>query len=330
MSGMKHEPIDRVRTKIKEEPLTVGGMGVNNKPAKPMGSNGWLSRPKTRRGIKIALFLAPILIFSLLFVYYPFVKTIINSFCTVNQKGHITGFAGLENYKYVFGRSDFKKAVVNSLILTGINVPVTLIITLTLALIANKRRRLSPVYETLFALPMAVSMSAACMVFKSMFSPTLGIVNAMLGTNLGWFESRSTALYTIIILTVWMGIGFNFLLFLSALRAIPSEVMEAARLDGAGFFATLFKVQLPLISPTILYVACTNLVLAMMCSAPMIIITQGGPSRSTTSLMYLMFASGYGSSNYSLAAVVSIVTFLLTFGFTVATFLLERKKVHYQ
>ena len=72
---------------------------------------------------------------------------------------------------------------------------------------------------------MAVSMSAACMVFKSMFSPILGIANAILGTQLGWLESRSTALYTIIILTVWMGIGFDFLLFLSALRGIPTHVM---------------------------------------------------------------------------------------------------------
>ena len=135
-------------------------------------------------------------------------------------------------------------------------------------------------------------MSAACMVFKSMFSPTLGIANAILGTQHGWLESRSTALYTIIILTVWMGIGFDFLLFLSALRGIPTQVMEAAKLDGAGFFTRVFKIQLPLISPTILYVMCTNLVLAMMCSASVIIIKQGGPSRSTTSLMYPMFASG--------------------------------------
>ena len=146
-------------------------------------------------------------------------------------------------------------------------------------------------------------MSAACMVFKSMFSPTLGIVNAILGTQLGWLESRSTALYTIIILTVWMGIGFDFLLFLSALRGIPTQVMEAAKLDGAGLFTRVFKIQLPFISPTIPYVMCTNLVLAMMCSASVIIIKQGGPSRSTTSLMYPMFASGYGSSNYGLAAV---------------------------
>lgn len=305
-------------------------MGVKNKPARTTGASGWLNRPKTRRSIKIALFLAPILVFAVLFVYYPFVKTIINSFSIVNQKGNVTGFAGLDNYKYVFGRNDFKKSILNSLIITGINVPITLVVTILLALIANKKRRLSPLYETLFTMPMAVSMSAACMVFKSMFSPTLGIINAMLGTQLGWFESRATALYTIIILTVWMGIGFDFLLFLSALRGISSHIMEAARLDGAGLFTRIFKIQLPLISPTILYVMCTNLVLAMMCSAPMIIITQGGPSRSTTSLMYLMFASGYGSSNYSLAAVVSIVTFLLTFGFTVVAFMFERKKVHYQ
>ena len=305
-------------------------MGVKNKSARTTGASGWLNRPKIRRSIKIALFLAPILVFAVLFVYYPFVKTIINSFSIVNQKGNVTGFAGLDNYKYVFGRNDFKKSILNSLIITGINVPITLVVTILLALIANKKRRLSPLYETLFTMPMAVSMSAACMVFKSMFSPTLGIINAMLGTQLGWFESRATALYTIIILTVWMGIGFDFLLFLSALRGIPSHIMEAARLDGAGLFTRIFKIQLPLISPTILYVMCTNLVLAMMCSAPMIIITQGGPSRSTTSLMYLMFASGYASSNSSLAAVVSIVTFLLTFGFTVVAFMFERKKVHYQ
>lgn len=280
--------------------------------------------------MKIALFLTPILIFAILFIYYPFFKNIINSFCTVNEKGNITGFVGLDNYAYVFGRSDFQKAVLNTLLITAINVPVTLFITISLALIANKRRRFSSVYETLFTMPMSVSMSAACMVFKSMFSPTLGFINAFFGSNLGWFESRTSAIYTVIILTVWMGIGFDFLLFHSALRSIPSHVMEASRLDGAGFFKRLFKIQLPMISPTILYVVCTNTVLAMMCAAPMIIITQGGPSRSTTTLMYMMFASGYGSSNYSLAAVVSLVAFALTLSFTILAFVFERKKVHYQ
>ena len=85
---------------------------------------------------------------------------------------------------------------------------------------------------------MAVSMSAACMVFKSMFSPTLGIVNAILGTQLGWLEIRSTALYTIIILTVWMGIGFDFLPFLSALRGIPTHVKDRENQERKQIFQT--------------------------------------------------------------------------------------------
>ena len=288
------------------------------------------SKLKLQRTLKIIAFLAPIVIFAILFIYYPFIKTIINSLSAVNNKGEILRFVGLDNYEYVFGRRDFKTALKNSILITAINVPATLLITITLARLATKKRRLSPVYETMFTLPMSISMSAACMIFKSMFSPTLGFVNAFFGLELGWFESSDTALYTCLILTVWMGIGFDFLLFQSAFRSIPQHITEAADLDGANFFIRFFKIELPMVSSTVFYVLCTNMVLAMMTSGPMIIITQGGPSRSTTTLMYMMYASGFGSSNYSLAAVVSLVAFVLTFGFTLLSFVFERKKVHYQ
>ncbi len=308
---------------VKEE-MTVSSATVSSH--KGMPARGI----KKTKALKIIAFLAPMLVFAILFVYYPFIRTVVYSLCAVNDKGDILRFVGLDNFSYVFGRNDFRKALINSITITFINVPATLILTISLALLANKKRRLSAVYETMFTLPMSISMSAACMIFKSMFSPTLGCINAYLGTNLGWFESRETALYTCIILTVWMGIGFDFLLFQSALRGIPKQIMEACELDGTGFLTRIFKIQIPLISPTIFYVLCTNTVLAMMTSGPMIIITQGGPSRSTTTLMYMMFASGYGSSNYSLAAVVSLTTFTLTFIFTILAFIYERKGVHYQ
>ena len=111
---------------------------------------------------------------------------------------------------------------------------------------------------------------------------------------------------------------------------MPRQVLEAADLDGAGFFRRLISIELPLVSPTAFYVMCTNAVLAMMTSGPMIIITQGGPSRSTTTLMYMMYASGFGSANYSLAAVVSLVAFGLTLGFTLLSLAVEKRKVHYQ
>ena len=303
---------------------------MGRKTATSAASGPRVGNPVLKRHLKIFLFLLPIMAFAILFVYYPFVKTIINSFSVVNARGEIKGFAGLENYRYVFSRKDFPLALKHTLIIAAVNVPITLFITISLALIATKKRKLSPIYETMFTLPMSVSMSAACMIFKSMFSPTLGWVNYTFGLSLGWYESRDTALMSCLLLTIWMGIGFDFLLFQSALRAIPDQVMEAAEIDGASFFTRIFRIQIPLISPTIFYVLCTNLVLAMMTSAPMIIITQGGPARSTNTLMYMMYASGFGSSDYSLAAVVSLVAFVLTLGFTILSFVFERKRVHYQ
>lgn len=282
------------------------------------------------RQTKPYLFLLPIFLFAIGFIYYPFIKTVIYSFSSVNFKGQVNGYVGLDNFLYLFSRRDFKTAFSNSLLLTAINVPATLIITISLALIANKKRAISPVYETLFTLPMAISMSAAAMIFKVLLNPTVGYLNHFLGINVGWYESKAYALYGVLMLTIWMGIGFDFLLFLSAIRAVPDQLIESATLDGANAFTRFFLIQLPLITPTLLYVALTNMVLAMMTSGPIIILTQGGPARSTTTLIYMMYSSGYGSSNYSLSACISIITFALTFFLTLLAFTVERKAVHYQ
>ena len=289
-----------------------------------------VKRRSVKQAVKPYLFLLPMLIFAIGFVYYPFIKTFLYSFTTVNARGQIVGFAGLENFAYVFSRREFKSALENTLRLTALNVPLTLVLTIFMALLSRKKRRLSPVYETMFTLPMAVSMSAIVLIFKVLFNPTVGYVNYALGLDWGWFRDKHTAFYGILLLDVWMGIGFNFLLFLAALRGIPDQLIEGAELDGAGRLAILLHIQLPMITPTILYVVCTNMVQAMMTSGPVLILTQGGPSRATTTLIYMMYSSGYSSANYSLAACVSIVTFALTLGFTVAAFALDERKVHYQ
>lgn len=282
------------------------------------------------QAVKPYLFLVPILVFAIGFVYYPFFTTFTHSFSIVNAKGQITGFAGLENFSSLFSRSIFQTALKNSLLLTALNVPLTLVITLGLALLTNKKRRFSSIYETMFTLPMAISMSMAAMIFKVLLNPTVGYLNYALGINIGWFTDKKVALYGILQVTLWMGIAFDFLLFLSAVRGMPEQLIEAATIDGAGPVTRLFRIRLPLLSPTIFYVVCTNMVLAMMTSGPVMIITQGGPARSTTTLIYLMFTSGYGSSNYSLAACVSIISFALTFGFTALAFVFERRAVHYE
>ena len=277
--------------------------------------------------LKAYLFLLPMLALAGAFVYYPLAKTILQSVSVVNFRGEITGFAGLENYAYLFSRREFGIAVQNTLHLALVNVPVTLVLTLLLAWLTCRRHPLAPVYETMLSLPMVVSMAAITLVFKVLLNPTVGYLNYALGLNIRWYQDRHTAMAGILMLTVWMGIGFNYLLFLSAFRSIPEDILGSARIDGAGPLRTLLRVQLPLIFPTILYVLCTNMIQAMMTSGPILILTQGGPSRSTLTMIYFMYTSGYGSSNYSLAAAVSLVTFGMTLLATLLLFFLEKRRV---
>ena len=289
------------------------------------------SAKRRREGRRVFFLLLPIMFFAIAFIYFPFIRTIINAFSRVNSKGIIKGFAGLENFIYTYSRKDFLPALKHTLIIAIFNVPITLVITLTLALLSQKKRRLSAVYETMFTLPMSVSMSAACMIFKSMFSPSVGFINYFFSLKLGWFESTETALAACIILTVWMGIGFDYLLLLSALRGIPKSVMEATEVDGISLWRKIFLVEIPLISPTIFYIFCTNLVLCMMTSAPMIIIMGVSPeSSATNTLMSMMYQSGFSSSDYGLAAVLSLTAFILTLLFTILSFVAEKRRVHYE
>lgn len=267
------------------------------------------------------------LVFALGFCYYPALKTFIYSLCSVNFKGQITGFAGLDNFRYLFSRPDFMKALENTLKLTCINTPVTVMITLLLARLSQRKKPFHSLYELFFSLPMAVSMSAAALIFKVLLSPVAS-PSVALGLSIDWLGSRDTAMTGILFLTIWMGMGFNYLLFLSAFRNISESMLEAAQMDGAGAIRRFFHVELPAIAPTLFYVICTNLVQAVMTSGPIIILTDGGPARSTTTLIFMMYSSGYGSSNYSLAACISLMTFLMTLLFTAGAFALERKKVN--
>ena len=279
------------------------------------------------RSLKPYLYLLPILALSVVFVYLPFGRNIVYSLSKVNRLGQVGEFVGLDNYAKLFGRREFLAAVGNSLIMTLINVPVTLAITLVLSRIAAVDHPFSHVTVGLIALPMAVSMSAASLIFKVFLHPTVGFVNAALGIGWQGYEGADSALSAVIVLTVWMGIGYNFLLFRGAFLNLPGDVMESAALDGAGKGRILFSIELPLMRPTVIYVLCTNTILALMTSGPIMIITQGGPARSTTTLVYLMYTMGIGSQNYAMAGCISMVLFCLTLVFSLGLIWVDREKV---
>ncbi|MFA7019784.1 MAG: sugar ABC transporter permease [Sphaerochaetaceae bacterium] len=276
------------------------------------------------------LYFFPALVLAYLFSYRPFAKTFLNSFSLVNFAGKIIGFVGLDNFKALIFDPNFQTSLINTFKFAFVFIPLDLLFCLICALLVYKKRRFTALNETLFMLPMAVAMSSAALVFKAIFNPTIGVVNYLFRLNIQWFDDPAWALFTIIFLGVWMAIGLDFLLLLGALRSIRRDILDAAEIEGAGAIAKFFHVQLPLISPTILFIVSTRLRDSLLLSGPVLVMTNGGPYRSTQTLVYQMYIEGFTAGNYSKGSAISVVVFLLTFLLILLAFRFERKGVFYQ
>lgn len=275
------------------------------------------------------LYLIPAFIFFLAFTYYPFVKTIFSSFFTVNAMGKIRGFAGLENYISVLRNPAFIQSIKNTLVYVTMSSPLAIFIALILAMIANKKTKLSSVYEMLYAITMAVSLSVAAMIFQLMYNPAIGILNHILNTRFNWLNDKKIAMLAVSLIAVWMNIGYNFLFLLSSVRGISSDVLESADLDGANIFQRTWKIIIPLISPTVFYLICNSLAKNMMMSGLILILTQGGPQGSTETMISFMYKQSVNNLNYNDAYAAAIIAFLITSVAMGVSFSFEKKGVYY-
>lgn len=275
------------------------------------------------------LYLIPALLAAFCFTYLPFVRTIGDSFFFINTMGERGQFAGITNYKDVFSHPLFFKSLLNTLEYAVLIVPGSIIISLIFALMADKKRRFSKIYFTLFALPMAISVSAAAMIFKLIMNPTIGVLNYIFKFNIGWFGDPKYALLGISIMVIWLKTGFEFIFLSAALKEVPNDLIENADLAGANFFQKTIYITIPMISPTIFFLFCTELVNVLMISSPIIILTQGGPRDSTSSLLYYMYSSAYDSANYGYAYALSTILFIISSFLLVLTFKFEKKGVFY-
>ena len=276
------------------------------------------------------LYFVPALVLAYLFSYRPFLKTIANSLSLVNFSGKIIEFVGLENFQSLFTDRNFQTSLVNTFRFALFFIPIDLVFCLVCALLVYRKRRFNALNETLFIMPMAVAMSSAALVFKAIFNPTIGVVNHLFGISIQWFNDPAWAMFTIVFLGVWMAMGLDFLLLVGALRSVPRHIVEAAEIEGAGPIAKFLRIQLPLISPTILFIVSTRLRDSMLLSGPVMVMTSGGPYRSTQTLVYQMYIEGFTAGNYSKGSAISVVVFVLTFLLILLAFRFERKGVFYQ
>ncbi|WP_299995140.1 carbohydrate ABC transporter permease [uncultured Clostridium sp.] len=288
------------------------------------------SKIKLRKKIEPYFYLIPTFIIFTLFVFYPFIKTIIMSMSTTNIRGQIKDFIGLENFKEILTSPEFYNSIFVTFKFVLIVAAPSVIIGFLLALLANNKLKGSRIYELMFSLPMAIASAPAAIIWTMIFHPTNGVLNHLLGTQIGWLTNSKFALISVAIVTIWLNIGLNFIFLLTGLRNIPNELMESAAIDGANYLTKVKNIIIPMVSPQMFLVVFMNLINAFQAFGQIKLLTQGGPGDSTNVLVHSIYREAFFNGRFEMACAQALILFVVMMIVTLLQFKFEKKGVHYQ
>lgn len=277
------------------------------------------------RTVEPYLYLIPVMILFILFVFWPFVKTIQLSFARTTPLGQVAQYIGLDNYKNIFTDGTFLNSLVTTLKFSVMRVILSIAIGFVLAIISTEKIKAKGFFRTVYALPMAISAAAASVVFMFIFHSSLGILNKALGTHIGWLTDKRYALIAVTIVSVWMAIGMNFIYLTAAIQSVPAELYESVALDGANFFQKHRHVTIPSISPTLFFLLIINVINSVQAYAEFKMMTQGGPAESTNVIVYEIYQEAFINSRFGVACSESVILFVILIILTALQFRLEKK-----
>ena len=276
------------------------------------------------------LLILPVLAGETVLTIYPFIKTIISSFSFTTEDGQWLDWAGTTFWEITFKDDKFWQVLGNTLKYAAVVFLMLFAMGMIMSLLSVKKTKVSRVYHTLYALPIAVSSVTASVAWRFLLRTDGGLVNNWLGTDINWGGDKRFAFWVVAIVTVWAHLGTAYLHLLAGFRNVSEELVEAAIVDGAGPFKRATKIMIPLASPQIFFVVFLSILTSMKTYTQIKFITAGGPGGSTNTLMYMIFTHGTTYREYEYACCLAIVMFLLIFLVTRIQFFTEKKFVHYQ
>lgn len=241
---------------------------------------------------------------------------------------------GLGNYREMFSSDLFWRVFGNTLYYVALTAPLSMIGSLTLALVVNRKIRGVTFFKTVYFFPVVTSMIAVAVVWSWLYNPEYGLINFLLRELFGvegpgWLHSTSWAMPAIALMSVWKGVGYNMLIFLAGLQSIPTELYEAARIDGAGARRRFFSITLPMLSPTTFFVLVITLIGSFQIFEQTYVLTQGGPANSTLTLSYNIYQNAFQYFRMGYATAMAYLLFAVTFVVTIVQFRLQRRWVYY-
>lgn len=281
------------------------------------------------------LFLAPALGVLLLFFFLPVAAALFLSFTDFDIYGlasiENTRFVGLRNYVALFKTPLFWQALKNTFYFVLVGGPLSLAVSLAAALaVASKLTRFKALFRTVFFAPVVTTLVAVAVVWRYLYHTRYGFINALLGvfgiSPVDWLGDPTWAMPAIIFLAVWKNFGYNMVLFLAGLQNIPEQLYEAARIDGASGWQQFRRITLPMLAPTFFFVAIITMIGYFQLFAEPYVMTQGGPLRSTTSVVLLMYEEGFRWWRMGYAAAIAFVLFIVILLATLVQFRLQKER----
>lgn len=291
---------------------------------------------KIKDTAKAFLYLFPALLIIGVFVVYPMIKSFLMSFyADYDFFNDVVYRYGLDNFIYLWNDEVFHQALKNTFIFVLGVVPISILLSLWIALMLNSITVLSKFFRTIYFIPFVTSVVAVSIVWRWIFHSNYGIMNYFLGLfgidPIQWLTSTEWAMPALIILSIWKGLGYNIIIFLAGLQTIGDSYYNAARIDGAKRWDRFLHVTVPQLAPTTFFITIISIINSFKVFDEIYALFDGqaGPSNSALTVVYYVFNKFYGEWDFGVASAAAYVLFLIIFIFTLIQFYISKKKITY-
>jgi len=289
-----------------------------------------------RPSLKAYAYLIPTFIILFVFVYFPIIESFRLSLKRVAPFGNQEISVGFENYTRLLSSSDFWDTVKVSVFFMIGTVPIGIGLAVVIAiLLSYPLKRLNGLYRTLIFVPVVISSAIGGVLFRLLYNPVVGFFNHWLslvgidGPN--WLNDQTWAVVAVTITVVWRQLGFNVIIALAGIQNINEQLYEAAKVDGAGVMRRIRSITLPMLSPTLFFLAIVNVIISLQAFGEINILTDGGPGRATTNLVYQVFVDGFVGTKFTgRASAQAFMLAVMIIGISILNFRSLRNRVHYQ
>jgi multiple sugar transport system permease protein len=286
----------------------------------------------TKEAIAGYLFLTPNLVGFVIFTVFPVIASLLLSFSNWNLINPPTP-AGIDNYRSLFQDSTYLLSLVNTAYYSFFNVFVNIFLALLLALMLNEKIKGTNFYRAAYFTPVVFSTVAVALIWQWLLDTQMGLLNHVLGWfKLGpysWLTTPQLAMFSVIMVSIWKNIGYNMVIFIAALKGVPAELYEVARIDGANPWMVFWNVTWPMISPATFFVTVTSIIGSFQVFDVTTVLTNGGPANATNTLVMLIYQNAFQFFRMGYASAIAYTLFGIVLIFTAIQTIAAKRWVHY-